>query len=141
MLAKDCPNKGDLNRCPTCGAEWVCPKDDRYYLSAMLGSEKVEREVTLEEFCRAERAAGFRPKLPSSDRFYMVTPATGGFSSGAISGRVAPGVSEGEKDCEHNPTTGSCARQPWCRINGECNQHFNAAGVPACQKTEGENRG
>jgi hypothetical protein len=92
MLAKDCPNKGCLNRCTKCGAEYVCPAGNRYYLSATLGGEKVEREVTIEEFCRAERAAGFRPKLPSTDRFYMTTPATGGFSSGAISGRVAAGV-------------------------------------------------
>lgn len=92
MLAKDCSNKGGLNRCQKCGAEWVCPAGNRYFLSVVLGSEKVEREVTVEEFCKAERAAGFRPKLPSSDRFYMVTPATGGFSSGASSGRAAAGV-------------------------------------------------
>ena len=61
----------------------------RYFLSCLLGGEKVEREVTLEEFCRAERAAGFRPKLWSGDPAYMTTPATGGFSnSNGISGRT-----------------------------------------------------
>lgn len=51
-----------------------------YFLSVTLAGEKIEREVTLEEFCKAERAAGFRPKLSSSDPRYMTTPATGGFS-------------------------------------------------------------
>ena len=61
----------------------------RYFLSCKLGAEKVEREVTLEEYCKAERAAGFRPKLWSSDPAYMTTPATGGFSNGdGISGRI-----------------------------------------------------
>lgn len=61
----------------------------RYFLSAKLGSETVEREVTLEEFCRAERASGFRPKMSSSDPRYMTTPATGGFGiSGGMSGRA-----------------------------------------------------
>lgn len=62
---------------------------NRYFLSAKLGSEYVKREVTLEEFCKAERAAGFRPKMPSTDPRYMTTPATGGFgSSEGISGHV-----------------------------------------------------
>jgi hypothetical protein len=61
---------------------------DRYFLSATLGGEKVEREVSLEEFCRAERVAGFRPKLPSTDPRYMTTPATGSFYTAGISGRV-----------------------------------------------------
>lgn len=96
MLAKDCPHKGGLNRCQKCGAEWVCPAGNRYYLGAWLGGELTEREVTVEEFCKAERLAGFRPKLPSTDRFYMTTPATGGFSAGAntVFGRVAAGVKE-----------------------------------------------
>lgn len=109
MLAKNCPNKGGLNRCPKCGAEWVCPSGDRYFLAVQLGGEKIEREVTVEEFCKAERAAGFRPKLPSSDRFYMTTPATGGFGgSGGVSGRVSPGVSRPEGDTvpRHTPMNG-----------------------------------
>lgn len=61
----------------------------RYFLSVALGSETVEREVTLEEFCKAERAAGFMPKLWSGDPRFMTTPATGGFfSSHGVSGRV-----------------------------------------------------
>ncbi len=59
-----------------------------YFLSVTLAGEKIEREVTLEEFCKAERAAGFRPKLPSSDPRYMTTLATGGFSGNGVSGRV-----------------------------------------------------
>lgn len=61
---------------------------NRYFLSATLGGETVEREVTLEEFCKAERAAGFRPKLWSGDPAYMTTPATGGFGGSGIRGRV-----------------------------------------------------
>lgn len=64
-------------------------REDRYFLSVTIAGEKIEREVTLEEFCKAERAAGFRPKLWSGDPAYMTTPATGGFSSSrGISGRV-----------------------------------------------------
>ena len=58
----------------------------KYYLTATLGNEQIKREVSLEEFCKAERQAGFRPKLPSTDPRYMTTPATGGFFGGAISG-------------------------------------------------------
>lgn len=61
----------------------------RYFLSATIGGEKIEREVTLEDFCKAERDAGFRPKLPSNDPAYMTTPATSGFgNSNGISGRT-----------------------------------------------------
>lgn len=63
-------------------------KTERYFLYAILGGEKVEREVTLAEFCEAERMSGFRPKLSSSDSAYMTTPATGGFSCGNIGGSV-----------------------------------------------------
>lgn len=62
---------------------------NKYYLSAKLGSE--EREVSLEEYCQAERNAGFRPKMSSDHPDYMKTPATGGFSSGNISGRIKYG--------------------------------------------------
>lgn len=61
----------------------------KYYLSAVLGSEKIEREVTLEEFCRAERSAGFSPKLASTDPKFMTTPATSGFGCGSIGGRTS----------------------------------------------------
>lgn len=46
------------------------------------------QSVSKEMWIRAERAAGFRPKLSSDDPRYMATPATGGFSSGGISGRI-----------------------------------------------------
>jgi hypothetical protein len=59
-----------------------------YFLSVALAGEKIEREVTLEEFCKAERAAGFRPKLSSDHARYMTTLATGGFSGSGVSGRV-----------------------------------------------------
>jgi hypothetical protein len=59
---------------------------DKYYLKASFQPDWVE--VTKEEFIRAERGAGFRPKCASSDPQYMTTCATGGFSSGSISGRV-----------------------------------------------------
>ena len=63
---------------------------ERYFLSVTLAGEKIEREVTVEEFCRAERQAGFHPKMSFSDPHYMTTPATGGFGStmSGISGRV-----------------------------------------------------
>ena len=52
----------------------------KYYLSTKLGDEEIEREVSLEQFCEAERKAGFRPKgISPSDPAYMTTPATGGF--------------------------------------------------------------
>ena len=61
----------------------------KYFLSVTLGGEKIEREVTLEEFCKAERAAGFRPKMWSGHPKYMTTVATGGFSgSGGVSGSI-----------------------------------------------------
>lgn len=63
-------------------------REYRYFLYVVLAGERIEREVSLEEFCKAERAAGFRPKLWSGDPAYMTTPATGGFSSGESGGRV-----------------------------------------------------
>ena len=59
----------------------------RYYLKADFNDDWTE--VSLEQYCRAERAAGFRPKLWSGDPNYMTTPATGGFSGGNVSGRIA----------------------------------------------------
>ena len=61
----------------------------KYFLRVTLAGEKIKREVSIEEFCKAERAAGFRPKLSSCDPKYMTTPATGGFSAGgSVSGSV-----------------------------------------------------
>ncbi len=63
--------------------------DQKYYLGVTIAGEYIEREVSLEEFCKAERAAGFRPKLWSGDAAYMTTPATGGFGGDdGIRGRV-----------------------------------------------------
>lgn len=53
---------------------------EKYYLKGSWETEYTE--VTQEEFIRAERAAGFHPK-------YGCGPcATGGFSSGSVSGKV-----------------------------------------------------
>lgn len=60
----------------------------KYFLSVTFAGELIKREVTLEEYCKAERAAGFRPKMASDDPRYMITPATGGFGTANISGRV-----------------------------------------------------
>ncbi len=60
----------------------------RYFLSATIAGETIEREVSVEEYCKAERAAGFRPKLCSDDPAYMTTPATGGFGGDGIKGRT-----------------------------------------------------
>lgn len=53
--------------------------DVRYYLKCGDGAE---RKVTQDEFVRAERTAGFRPKPGCGP------VATGGFSSGVLAGRV-----------------------------------------------------
>lgn len=61
----------------------------KYFISVNIVGEEIEREVSLEEYCKAERAAGFQPKLWSGHPDYMTTPATGGFSSSnGISGRI-----------------------------------------------------
>lgn len=57
----------------------------RFFLKHTIFGEK---EVTLTEWIRAERVAGFRPKCASTDPGYWTTPATGGFSSGDMSGRI-----------------------------------------------------
>lgn len=64
-------------------------KKTKFFLShPQLG----EREVTKEEYIKAERAAGFRPKMSSDDPRYMSTIATAGFSSsGGIRGSVEYG--------------------------------------------------
>lgn len=62
---------------------------NHYFLSVTIAGKKFEQEVSLEEFCRAERAAGFFPKMPSDDPSYMTTPATGGFGGhNGINGRI-----------------------------------------------------
>ena len=59
----------------------------RYFLTE-------EREVTKEEWVRAERAAGFRPKGEDVGQ-----PATGSFSSGKISGRMEESSPTGRMSC------------------------------------------
>lgn len=58
---------------------------DRYFLKF---GDAPEREVTLDEFCKYERLAGFRPKMASTDPRYMTTPATASFGNGIVSGRT-----------------------------------------------------
>lgn len=62
--------------------------EQTYWLTSnTLGSTWTK--VTREEWIRAERQAGFRPKLSSADPAYMTTCATGGFSSSVgISGSI-----------------------------------------------------
>ena len=55
-------------------------KKTKFFLShPQLG----EKQVTKEEYIKAERAAGFRPKMSSDDPRYMTTIATAGFGSGS----------------------------------------------------------
>ncbi len=57
----------------------------KYYLSNRFLGEK---EVTRDDFIKAERTAGFRPKCASTDPKYWTELATGGFSDGTIDGRI-----------------------------------------------------
>lgn len=60
--------------------------DDKYLLRYGDGEEK---EVTKEDWIRAERNAGFRPKLPHDHPNFMKVCATGGFGSRSnVEGRV-----------------------------------------------------
>ena len=67
---------------------------DRYFLSVELAGERIEKEVSLEEYCKAERAAGFRPKCSSDEPQYWTTPATAGFTGCGKSGRIKYGDGE-----------------------------------------------
>lgn len=58
----------------------------KYFLQTTGFGDKVE--VTKEEWIRAERRAGFQPKLSSDHPEYMNTCATGGFNNGYISGSI-----------------------------------------------------
>jgi hypothetical protein len=59
---------------------------NRYFLKA--DHETKYTEVTKEQWIRAERAAGFRPKMSQDHPNYMTTEATGGFGGRGISGRI-----------------------------------------------------
>jgi hypothetical protein len=45
-------------------------------------------EVNKEKWIKAERAAGFRPKMASVDPRYMDTYATGGFAGNGVRGII-----------------------------------------------------
>lgn len=45
-------------------------------------------EVTKEQWIKAERSAGFRPKMSSCHPEYMSTCATGGFGGDGVQGRI-----------------------------------------------------
>lgn len=63
-------------------------RDYVYWLKAegIPGSTWVK--VSKEDWIKAERAAGFRPKLSSDHPDYMKVCATGGFGDGRINGAI-----------------------------------------------------
>lgn len=61
----------------------------RYFLKSEL-PRAAWVEVGEEEWIRAERSAGFRPKLSSDHQDYMRVRATGGFGNDFISGKIEP---------------------------------------------------
>lgn len=62
-------------------------KVDRYFLKAHWQEDW--QAVTKEEWIRAERSAGFRPKgLAFNDPKYKTTCATGGFTGGGVAGMI-----------------------------------------------------
>lgn len=61
-------------------------KVEKYYLRA--SDEAPWQRVTKEAWIKAERAAGFRPKLPSTDPAYATTCATGGFGGSGVQGKI-----------------------------------------------------
>ncbi len=60
--------------------------DETYWLKSDWQDEWTE--VTKEQWIKAERQAGFRPKCASTELAYMTTCATGGFTGGGISGKI-----------------------------------------------------
>lgn len=58
---------------------------ERYFLTRGEGDET---EVSRDDFIRAERNAGFRPKCASDHPDYRTTLATGGFGGCGVSGRI-----------------------------------------------------
>ena len=57
----------------------------RYFLTLKPFPEK---EVTVGDYCQAERQCGFTPKLNRNHPQYHLTPATAAFNCGPISGRI-----------------------------------------------------
>ena len=58
----------------------------KYFLKADWQHEY--QEVPKEEWIRAERAAGFRPKLSTDHEDYMKVCATAGFYGNGVSGKI-----------------------------------------------------
>lgn len=102
---------GDICQCPNCKEEIMAVelyedelsniddtdvdkktcekiKTEKYFLYTGLGPDRTEKEVTKQEFIKAERNAGFRPKLASNHPDYMNVCATGGFGSGDTGGSI-----------------------------------------------------
>lgn len=64
-------------------------RGEKYWLRAPGIPGSTWTEVSKEDWIKAERAAGFCPKLWSGDPAYMTTCATGGFGgSQGISGNI-----------------------------------------------------
>ena len=62
---------------------------ETYWLKATDIPGSAWQKVSKEDWIKAERASGFRPKLSSDDPRYMTVCATGGFSSsGGMSGSI-----------------------------------------------------
>jgi hypothetical protein len=62
-------------------------KTEKYILYSAINDRITQREVSKLEFIKAEREAGFRPKMASNDPRYMTVCATGGFA-GAYKGGI-----------------------------------------------------
>lgn len=60
----------------------------KYWLRADAITGSAWQEVSKDEWIKAERRAGFRPKLWSGDPNYMKVCATGSFGDGQISGTI-----------------------------------------------------
>lgn len=65
----------------------------KYYIQY---GDAEKKEVTKKEWIIAERAAGFRPKMASTDKGYMDVCATGGFTSGKTNGSI---ITENGLEC------------------------------------------
>lgn len=59
-----------------------------HYLRAKAIPGSAWQKVSKADWIRAERGAGFRPKLWSGDPEYMNTYATGGFFGSAVEGTL-----------------------------------------------------
>lgn len=62
--------------------------DDDYVYLLKAGWDDEYKEVTKEQWIKAERAAGFYPKCASDEPGFMTSCATGGFSGPNCSGSI-----------------------------------------------------